>query len=785
MNVNGETVNSKVVRQASRQPRLTMAAKAMAILAALIVSAVFLVPRASLLAQDEKSPAAGPGVESVALGFDGAYKVGYWTPVHITLAGGPKAIEGRLKLVLPDGDGVRCEIVDDEPFSLAAGDKTTLLRYAKFGRIGSEISVALVDADGAAIAAPLVMTAGKLAKAVPATNQLVVTIGRDAGVNDTLAAANRQRAADEQRVAALIDDAARLPDRWYGYEGVDTVVLTTSDGETFQAISDAQLEALDRWVLLGGHLVLCAGAEGEALFRTPGRFARFAPGTFAEVVQETRTGGLEEYARAERIDAGQSVATFRIAMSRLDAPRGTVEAHESIRQQTPAVIRSAHGFGQLTFAAVDLDAPPLSTWGGRSRFLGRLLEATLRRPEESELSRPSGQVSHIGYRDMTGQLRGALDQFAGVTPFAFSWVAGLIIVYILIIGPLDYFFLRKVVGNMAWTWVTFPLAVIGGCALAWYLADVSRGGSVKVNQVDLVDIDVESNLLRGTSWSHVYSPNTQRFDLSVDAGQPAESAAAESVAAGQLLSWQGLPGDAMGGMNTETAARMFNQPYRISSSSLPRDVGPAELTGMPIQVGSSKTLVARWWRKTDSPRLDRLVSRRQTRLLTGTLGNPLDIELKDCVLYYSSWAYVMDRDLAPNQTVTIDELPPPRTLEWHLTRRSVDSGGRRRGEVDDDRSLATAWNRTGGNVPRIMEVMMLHDAAGGATYTGLGGDYQSFVDLSAHLGLDRAILLGRVENPAAELLRDGEPMADDYDRRWTYYRIVLPVAAETISRSNP
>jgi hypothetical protein len=71
--------------------------------------------------------------------------------------------------------------------------------------------------------------------------------------------------------------------------------------------------------------------------------------------------------------------------------------------------------------------------------------------------------------------------------------------------------------------------------------------------------------------------------------------------------------------------------------------------------------------------------------------------------------------------------------------------------------------------------MMLHDAAGGSTYTGLSHDYQDFVDLTTHLELDRALLVGRAAQPAALLLDDGPPLDVDADRRWTWYRIVLPV----------
>ncbi|MEX2026163.1 MAG: hypothetical protein WEH44_02665, partial [Pirellulaceae bacterium] len=328
-------------------------------------------------------------------------------------------------------------------------------------------------------------------------------------------------------------------------------------------------------------------------------------------------------------------------------------------------------------------------------------------------------------------------------------------------------------GNMAWTWVSFPLVVIAGCVLAYYLAGVSRGGGVKVNQVELVDIDAESGLTRGTSWSHVYSPDTRRFDLELNPPRLAEGAPSEA-----LLSWQGLPGDAMGGMNVESSLRLFNQPYRIASPALPNSDASPRLDGLPIQIGSSKTLLGRWWSDAGPRRLDKLTLNRIAFRLEGSFGNPLEIELRDCILYYGGQAFVMERSLSPGQTVTIDELPAPRTLEWHLTRRRMESSDRSAsGRRSDDQQVQTAsrWDRSGGNVSRILEVMMLFDAAGGTTYTGLVHHYQDFVDLTPHLGLDRAILVGRAESPAAVLLRDGRPLTAEYDRRDTWYRFVLPV----------
>lgn len=717
-------------------------------------------------AQSGADVSAQPQIKSVVLGFDGVYKVGYWTPVHVTIGGGAKPGQARLELIVPDGDGVQSAVIDEQPWDLPINQETTLTRYVKFGRIGSEITARLRDADGNLLASSE-SPAGRLPPAEPSTRELVLTVGRDAGVDGTLRDANRGRTAEEGRISKLVQDAARLPEVWFGYEGVDALVLTTADGKTHRDLTDKQIEAIDLWVKMGGHLILSAGREGEALFGAGGRFGRFAPGTFVEVVEESRTDDLEEYARSEQIEAAEGERRLRLPMSLLTDTSGHIDAHESIGHHVPVVIRAPYGFGQIVFLAVDLDSPPISTWSGRPRLVARLLDPSLRRPDESEAQRSTGQLSHVGYRDMTGQLRGALDQFQGVTPFAFSWIAALIVIYILLIGPIDYFVLRKLVGNMAWTWATFPVMVVGCCALAYYLAGSSRGDSVKLNQVDLVDIDVESALVRGTSWSHVYSPSTERFDLSL---LPPRALSGDS--GGALLSWQGLPGDAMGGMNSENTARLFNQPYRIASPALPDSGEKPSLIGMPIQIGSSKTLTARWWSEFHGQRLDKLMMDRNGLLLIGSFGNPLPVELRECILYHAGSAYVMERGLAPGQTVNMRELPSPRTLEWHLTRRRMDPSEERTVE------RVTSWNRTDDNVPRILELMMFYDAAGGGTYTGLLHQYQDDLDLSTLLRFDRATLVGRAERPAVEIARDGKPLTKGYDRQWTWYRIVFPVGKE-------
>ena len=136
--------------------------------------------------------------------------------------------------------------------------------------------------------------------------------------------------------------------------------------------------------------------------------------------------------------------------------QGTVEARDA---DLPLVVRTVRGFGQVIFLAVDLDEPPLTAWADRPLLVARLLDMPV--GHSGETGRSAAMLHH-GYDDLAGQLRSALDHFEGVRLAPFWLVAGLLIVYLLLVGPGDFFLLRKLVRRMEWTWLTFPLAVVRG-----------------------------------------------------------------------------------------------------------------------------------------------------------------------------------------------------------------------------------------------------------------------------------------------------------------------------------
>ena len=144
----------------------------------------------------------------------------------------------------------------------------------------------------------------------------------------------------------------------------------------------------------------------------------------------------------------------------------------------------------------------------------------------------------MGYTDLVGQLRAALDHFGGVTAVSFYWVVSILVVYILFVGPLDYFVLKQF-RRQHWTWVTLPLMVALCSILAILMGSRLKHDQVLVNQLEIVDLDLSTQQVRATSWIHLYSPRARTFDLSLDWDGIASVASTDDQGLDRQLSWQG------------------------------------------------------------------------------------------------------------------------------------------------------------------------------------------------------------------------------------------------------
>jgi hypothetical protein len=100
-----------------------------------------------------------------------------------------------------------------------------------------------------------------------------------------------------------------------------------------------------------------------------------------------------------------------------------------------------------------------------------------------------------------------------------GWLLLLLIGYLVVIGPLDQYWLKKLNKQML-TWLTFPAYVAFFSLLIYFIGYKLRAGETEWNELHVVDVipHGESADLRGRSYGSIYSPVNARYAFAGDQG---------------------------------------------------------------------------------------------------------------------------------------------------------------------------------------------------------------------------------------------------------------------------
>jgi hypothetical protein len=718
----------------------------------------------------------GPEITSIRAGFAGRYKVGLWTPLNVTVRGGDSAADIRVRATLADSDGLNCTF-QAEPCRIPAGQETVVPLCVRFGRESGSLALELLGGE-TVLATKTVNTAqspsaAQIPDALGPGRRLVVSVG--AARDNMENALPNSEGKFPRNVIAAVENLTDLPTRWQGYEGADFVVLSTSRREVLAQIAaqPARIEALDQWVRAGGTLVLCAGENGaEALGKTS-PLARFVPGQFEGIahLNKEQVRGWETYANGPN-PIPKSGGKVDLPTARLARVQGRAEAWAG---EIPLVVRTARGLGEVIFVATDLDGSSMRAWSDRPLLMAAILGLPATEPPPE----PASAVESYGYDDLAGQLRSSLEQFRGVRLVPFFVVVTLAAVYILLIGPGDYFLLRRLRRGMGWTWITFPAVVALFVAAGPWASTWLKRGVTRVNQVDLIDIAADGTV-RGTSWFSIFSPRPETSDLSLrpslpDGGTPNETGAA--------LAWFGKAGAGFNGMynrEMQNAGPLGGEGYTIAADlDAARDV--------PIQVWSCKNFVYRWLGRAADQGLD-IDLQEENRQPAGTIANHLTrggkgVTLSHAYLAYDGWAYLLGT-LRAGETVEVNSATRRVKLNTFMSSESLEDAAGLGGQAEK-----TPYDAGSRDAAYALRAMLFYDSAAGRKRTGMANDYQGYTDLSGVFHTGRAVLVAMPPQEeafhGAELLRGpvpqaGEtdtmrPLAGPLDRHTIVYRFIAPV----------
>ena len=301
------------------------------------------------------------------------------------------------------------------------------------------------------------------------------------------------------RVAHLQLDT--FPDDPIALSGLNALYLNSARAINLRT---EQAAALSTWVLGGGHLILAVDQPGDVT-STPwlaslirGRFGPVQNSAAGPALHRwAETGGYPDVASPDATFAAGQLATAEVRLAKGEA---LFEL-----DNRPVAAEANRGLGQVSVLGFNPEREPFKSWTNRAWFWARLAKV----PDawfEKEAPQQYGRSSIDG-------VYGAMLDSRQVSKLPIVWLLLLLAAYLVIIGPVDRIWLKRINKQML-TWLTFPAYVAIFSLLIYFIGYKLRAGQLELNELHIVDVlPGQQEVLRGRSYVSIYSPLNDDYRL--------------------------------------------------------------------------------------------------------------------------------------------------------------------------------------------------------------------------------------------------------------------------------
>lgn len=182
----------------------------------------------------------------------------------------------------------------------------------------------------------------------------------------------------------------------------------------------------------------------------------------------------------------------------------------------PLIVTHARDHGQLTLLAFNPEREPLKSWKGRPFFWARMAGI----PGHVLAQKSQTKFGGISLDSIFG----AMIETRQVRKLPIGALLLLLVGYLVVIGPLDQWWLRKLNRPML-TWITFPTYVVLFFLLIYVIGYKLRAGKAEWNEFHVVDVLPQAAegraALRGRTYVSLYSPANETYPFAAELTQVA------------------------------------------------------------------------------------------------------------------------------------------------------------------------------------------------------------------------------------------------------------------------
>ncbi len=559
-------------------------------------------------------PAQAPIIDlSVRAGYDGRFRESDWLPVVVNVSNQGDPMQGRL-VIRPETSGVGITNTFSAPVNLPTGATQTVTLYVTARSFATQIRVELIDDGGVIVAAEPAVIA-----AIQPMDRLYVVVTESAiGSIDMSGAALGTGSAYQTNWR--VED---IPDRASALSAMDVLLMTDADTS---ALSAPQRQALETWLLSGGHLIVTGGGAWQPTAAGLVDLLPLVPEA-SETLSDLDV--LATWLRASDADlTGDTV----VATGRLhEDARVLVE-----REGLPLLARRAFGSGTVDYLSVDPNAQPLRGWDGMTS-----LWVTLQTTVEPRVSWGEGFTNWDLAASATEILPG-FNLLPDVLP-----LCGFLGLYIALIGPLNYLLLARL-NRRELAWLTIPALIIVFSGLAYILGFNLRGTEATLSRLSVVRAWSEGDQATVEGLVGLLSPRRAQYALTMEDGSALRPI--PRVNRGSLL-----------GTNVQSTVDIAQSDVFTASDFA---VDASFIAGFSVSGVIDKPAIG----GSASVAYDDELGQQRVR---GSVRNDSDITLETPVLLARGMAFSFEQALAPGDSAPFDLLlpnnPPPAPLIYTPT----------------------------------------------------------------------------------------------------------------------
>lgn len=424
----------------------------------------------------------------VVPGWDGRFRSGAWFPLTVTISNSGPDVRGNLHFQLDGLAQPSYTLPIDLPHN--ARKRVLLPVQSGLNDAGARRGTLSLSDGGAEIKSERVLLTG-----LDSFVFVVGVVAEGAPLPELSNLQSRGQAATLLRMGG-----AAFPEQPELLQSFDVLFLADADTEGW---SEPQRAALAAWLNEGNTLVV--GGDADVLRGLDS----LLPAQWQENGARSGVAALSKGSSFEARADAEPLGVLSLA------PRPGAETLWTGDDGLPLLVRGRYGLGTVLQAAFELGqlngaGNADSLWQSLVRPLGDRLPTWLELRQQSfNAVQNALELPELGLPSILG-------------------FVGFLLVYILVVGPLNYLLLRRL-DRREWAYFTIPLVVLVFSGAAYLWGNLGRGSEAQINQLSIVRVDPGGERAHAISYLTMYSPVRRRYDVGVS----------DNALVGNIDAWDG------------------------------------------------------------------------------------------------------------------------------------------------------------------------------------------------------------------------------------------------------